>query len=168
MGCKQVVTLAAMLIAQAVSAQSPSNLRSQLEGRYAAMRSAIESKDEAAIHSILADGVVNVDVDGNALNEAQMMKRLPDLPNDAVRQSHVTILSVRGDERAAVVKQRSVTSRNVKDSDGSEKRAVVSAVSRDNWLNENGSWRLARTVTLTLDARVDGKTLVHKRNPTAK
>jgi hypothetical protein len=168
MALKQLVTLAVILVAQAGTAHSASSLRGELEQRYAVMMTAIESKDEAAIRSILADGFVNVDVDGNALNEAQMIKRLPAIPNDPNRQLQITILSVHGDKRAAIVKQRSVTTTKVNDSDGSQKAAKVSAVSKDNWVNENGSWRLLRTVMLAVDGTVDGKAVVHKRNPTPR
>jgi hypothetical protein len=168
MALKQLVTSAAIVIAQAAIAHSASGLRAGLEQRYAVMKIAIESKDETVIRSILADGFVNVDVDGNVLNEAQMIKRRPAIPNDPNRQSRIIILSVRGDEHAAIVKQTSVTTTKIKDSDGSEKTARVSAVSKDDWVNEDGSWRLLRTVMLAVDGTVDGKTVVHKNNLTAR
>lgn len=168
MALKHLVTLAAILVAQAATAHPASSLRGQLEQRYAAMKTAVENKDETAIRSILADGFVDVDVDGKVSNEAQTIKRLPALPNDPNHQSQITILSVRGDEHAAIVKQSSVTTTKVKDSDGSEKAARLSATSMDNWVNENGSWRLLRTVMLALDGTVDGKIVVHKSNPAAR
>ena len=168
MAFKQLLTLAAVLIAQAGDAQSNSILRHQLEDRYADLMTALESKDEAAVRSLLAEGFVGVDVSGESPNVAQMMKGLLAFPNDANRQWKVTILSVRGDERAAVVKQRYDMTTKLKDTDGSEKPAAVLTLSTDNWVNENGSWRLARTVMHQLDATVDGKTVVHKTNSTTK
>lgn len=164
MAFKQLATLAA-LIALTGNAESGSGPRYHFENRYAALKVAIESKDETAIRSVLADGFVSVDIDGKSMDAAQMMKGLQTLPDDPNRQSHTTILSVRGDEHAAVVRQRYDMTTKIKESDGSEHPATISTVSTDNWVNENGSWRVVRTVTNQLDWTVDGKTVAHKMNP---
>jgi uncharacterized protein DUF4440 len=165
MAFKQLVTFAAALIALGGNAVSGSVPGYHFEDRYAALKVAMERKDETAIRSVLADGFVSVGIDGKSLDAAQMMKEVLALPNDPNRQSHTTILSVRGDEHAAVVKQRYDMTTKVKDSDGSEKSATISTVSTDNWINVNGSWRVVRTVTNQLDATVDGKSVAHKMNP---
>lgn len=165
MAFKQLVTLTAALVALTGNVEPGSGSRYHFEDRYAALKVAIESRDETAIRSVLADGFVSVDIDGKSLNAAQMMKGLQTIPDDPNRQSHTTILSVRGDEHAAVVRRRYEMTTKVKDRDGSEHFATISTVSTDNWVNENGSWRVVRTVTNQLDATVDGKTVAHKMKP---
>jgi ketosteroid isomerase-like protein len=168
MALKHLLTLAVVLVAQVASAESASSLRGQLERRYAVLKTAFQSKDEAAIRSVLADGFVDVDVTGKSHNAAEMMKGLLAIPDDPNRELQITILSVSGDGRTAVVKQRSDTTTKLKDTDASEKPARASAFSTDNWVSNNGSWRLARTVMTRVDGTIDGKLIVHKRNPTAQ
>jgi ketosteroid isomerase-like protein len=163
MALKHFAMFAAALLVQAGTAQSGSSLQRQLEARYTALEAAMESKDEPAIRSVLADGLVAVDVDGKPQDVGQMLKMFLAFPNDPNRRLQTTILSVRGDERTAIVKHRSDMTTKLRDTDGSEKSATTSAVSTDTWLRQNGSWRLARTVMNDFVATVNGKT-VHKTN----
>jgi hypothetical protein len=168
MALQQLLMFGAAFVAQAGSTDSNSSLRANFEGRYAALKAAMASKDEKAIRSLLAAGFVSVDADGKSEDAAHMIKEVLALPADPNRQSQTTILSVKGDERAAVVTQRYDMTKTVQAPDGSEKAIALATISTDKWVNENGSWRIARTATTQLDYTVDGVTVAHKEKATTK
>jgi hypothetical protein len=144
---------------------SPS-LQAKFESRYAAMKTAMGNKDAAALRSMLGPGFMSVDATGKTEDAAHMLKEVLALPADPSRQSRTTILSITGDDHVAVVKQRYEMTKTAIAPDGSEKSVALSTLSTDKWVNQNGSWRIVRTVTNQLDYTVDGVTVAHQVNRT--
>ncbi len=161
--------LAALVIGAPVAAiENTSSLKTELSGRYADMKSALASKDEAAIRSLIAPGFVSVDVGGKSEDAAAMIKEVLALPADPSRQSHTTIIAVRQAGDTAIVEQRYEMMKKAKAADGSDKLVALTTLSRDNWINDKGVWRIARTVTEQLDYSVNGVTVLHKVNTPLK
>jgi hypothetical protein len=155
---------AAFLAAPAAGPASGNVLRGELAARYAAMKTAMANKDEAAIRSLLADGFVSVDVGGKSEDAADMVRDVLALPADPGRHSQTTIVSVKVDGRTALVEQRYEMTRKTTAPDGTEKSTALSTLSTDTWINDHGAWRIARTVTRKLDYTVDGRTIAHREN----
>ena len=169
MGMHRAFVLAFVLLsAPAVAQANAPTLKAELSARYADMKSAMASKDESAIRSLLARGFVSVDIGGKSEGAVAMIKEIMALPADPSRQSHTTIVSVRRAGDTAVVEQRYEMTKTAKTADGSDKSVELTTLSRDNWVNDKGVWRIARSVTERLDYSIDGVTAVHKVNPLLK
>ena len=164
---KLVLLGAVFLSAPAMCQDAGGSLRAELTGRYAAMKTAMASKDEHAIRSLLADGFVSVDVGGDSENATDMIGEVLALPRDPSRQSKTTIVSVTGDGRTAVVKQRFNMTKKVTAPDGTQKSAELSTLSTDEWVKDKGTWRIISTATKQLRYSVDGVILANRTSPKA-
>ncbi|MEP7131314.1 MAG: nuclear transport factor 2 family protein [Sphingomicrobium sp.] len=144
--------------------QHPASLRDALDSRYAALQTAMSSKDEGAIRAVLADGFVSVGVRGNSEGAADVIKEVLALPANPTRHSKTTIVSVKGDDRSATVEQNSAMTQQTAGDDGVAHSVRVSTLSRDRWVNDHGTWRIARTATEKFDYAMDGVTVDHREN----
>ena len=138
-------------------------LRTVLEGRYAAMKSAMASHDAKQLASLLAPDFVSIDVSGGEQTGDQMIeavRRLP--PNDPDKVSNTTLLAIEANGDKAVVKQR-YNMKTVKTAgDGTKHHVELTTLSTDVWILAHGTWLIERTATDQMDYFVDGRAMAHK------
>jgi hypothetical protein len=162
-----VVRIAAMLVflfASAVAAEtSDSQLRQLFESRYAAMKAAMASRDEAALRALLAPGFVSIDVDGNSESADQMVKQVAALPQDPNKKSEttITLITTTGDV-TTVVQQYHMTTTRTSVNASAPQAVDVLATSTDTWRLLGGAWLIERTETNELQLTVNGNVVVHK------
>jgi len=137
-------------------------LRSILEGRYAAMKSAMANRDAKEVAALLAPDFVSVDVSGSEKGAGQMIESLKAVPADPDKVSNTTLLSVESRAGKAVVKQRYEMKTVKVAGDGAKHQIELTTLSTDVWVSDNGTWLIQRTATDQMDYFVDGKPLVHK------
>jgi hypothetical protein len=163
-----VITAAtlALLVSLAIWAQSPDTAKKTFQAKYAAMKSAMASRDKGSIMALLAPGFESVDVDGTVSDAESMAREVSALPQDPNKVSETDVSSVEQVDGTAVVKQRyhMTTTRTAKD--GTQQAIDLVAGSTDTWVSLKGEWLLRRTVTETLDYRVNGKLIAHKQRRT--
>jgi hypothetical protein len=168
MALRKFLLVAAAIMVMTACNQHPASLRDALEARYAALQTAMSNKDEGAIRALLADGFVSVDVRGNSEGAADVIKEVLALPANPTRHSQTTIVSVQGDDRFANVEQRFQLTQQTAGDDGVAHSVAVTTISRDRWVNDHGTWRIARTATQKFDYAMDGVTVDHRENPAAR
>jgi hypothetical protein len=139
-----------------------SKLRMVLEGRYAAMKSAMANRNEKEVAILLAPDFVSVDVSGSEKNAGQMIESLKGLPADPDKVSNTTLLSVDSSGSKAVVTQRYDMKTLRTTADGAKHQIELTTVSTDVWISTGGTWLLQRTAADQMDYLVDGKPLAHK------
>jgi Domain of unknown function (DUF4440) len=137
-------------------------LRPILEGRYAAMKSAMANRDAKQIATLLAPGFVSIDVSGKETTGDQMIESLKALPVNPDRVSNTTLLSIESSGDKAVVKQRYNMKTVRAGADGAKQEVELATLSTDVWILSRGTWVLQQTVTDQMDAVVDGKPIVHR------
>jgi len=137
-------------------------LRPILEGRYAAMKSAMANRDAKAIATLLAPDFVSIDVSGKETTGDQMIESLKALPVNPNRVSNTTLLSIEPSGNKAVVKQRYNIKTVRAATDGAKQEVELTTLSTDVWILKGEIWVLQRTVTDQMDALVDGKPMVHR------
>ena len=140
-------------------------LRTVLEGRYAALKAAMAARDEGGIASLLAPGFVSEDVSGEPIAASQMIQQVMALPLDPNKTSKTTILSVEADGNIAVAGQRYEMKTKKVGADGVTKDAGLISLSTDTWVVASGAWLLQRTVTNQIDYSLDGQAVFHKARP---
>jgi ketosteroid isomerase-like protein len=163
------VLLASLSAVQCVAAEpaAESALKSVLEGRYAALKAAIDARDRQALAALLAPGFASVDVSGKSQTAEQMLTQLAASRKDPNKVSETTLLSVKLNGDVATVSQRyHMTSAKVT-SDGSRHPVELVTLSTDTWIRSGDSWLLRQTATDQLDYSVDGKAMPHKVRPPA-
>jgi hypothetical protein len=139
-----------------------SKLRTVLEGRYAAMKSAMANRDAKEVANLLAPDFVSVDVAGSEKNAGQMVESLKGLPADPDKVSNTTLLSVASSGGKAVVKQRYEMKTVRVAADGAKHQIELTTLSTDVWISTGGTWLMQRTATDQMDYLVDGRPLAHK------
>jgi ketosteroid isomerase-like protein len=132
-----------------------------LQARYAAMKIAMEAHDSAAISAVLAPDFVSVDVSGRSKNGSQMISEVVSLKSDPNRSSHTTLISVDLNPPLAVVHQRYEMTTIKTDSDGTQHKIGVTALSTDIWVKSAGDWLIERTATEEMSLFQDGATVLH-------
>jgi hypothetical protein len=137
-------------------------LRSILEGRYAAMKSAMANRDAKEVAALVAPDFVSVDVSGTEKGAGQLIESLKAVPADPDKVSNTTLLSVESSAGKAVVKQRYEMKTVKAAADGAKHQIELTTLSTDVWILANGTWLIQRTATDQMDYLVDGKPLVHK------
>jgi len=145
------------------AAQAADNkLRTVLEGRYAAMKSAMANRDAKEVAALLAPNFVSIDVSGNEKTGDQMIESVKALPVNLNRVSNTTLVSIESSGNKAVVKQRYDMKTVRVATDGAKQEVELTTLSTDVWILTHGTWFLQQTVTDQMDALVDGKSMVHK------
>lgn len=141
-------------------------LKKTLEGRYEAMKIAMEAQDEKAILAVLAPDFISVDVALHTLDAVQLVKRVNALSKDPLRVTKTTILSVKSTNNEAVVEQRYLMHTTKTGEAGTVNSQVdLTTESTDTWKNTDGVWLLQKTVTKMMDLKINDKTVVHKVLP---
>jgi ketosteroid isomerase-like protein len=149
-----------------VAEMGDAQLREVLQQRYAAMKSAMATRDAKAIAALLAPDFESVDVNGKTETADQMVQQVVALPQDPDKTSDTTIVSVaRSGTKATVVQRYHMTTTKTGPAAADSHTIDLLATSTDTWLDANGVWLLQRTVTDQLDYSIDGKVVAHKERP---
>jgi hypothetical protein len=161
--------LSALLFSLPLAAASApdAQLKAALEGRYAAMKSAMAERDPAAIKALLAPDFESVDVDGKVETADQMVGEVLALPKDPSKVSDTTLLSVVQNADTVTVSQRYHMTKTKNRPDGTPQAVEILTTSTDIWVRSGDQWLLRRTATETLDYKIDGKSLLHKEHAPA-
>jgi len=156
-----------LLFASALAAQAnDAQLRPLLESRYAAMKTAMASRDETALRALLAPGFVSVDANGNSKTTDQMVKEVIALPQDPNKKSETTLTSVtRNGDFATVVQEYHMTTTRTPANASAPETIELLATSTDTWRLINGAWLVERTETNELQYKINGTVIAHKSRP---
>ncbi len=157
-----------VVMALSAAAADDSVLRSVLEKRYEAMKAAMADRKPTAIAALLAPDFLSVDVSGHSENAAQMIEEVAGSPNDPLKVSDTTLLSIETSDNTAVVSQRKDKKTTKTGPDGSKRNIELITLSTDTWINSKGVWLIQRTETDQLDYFVNGQTTIHKIRATKK
>jgi Domain of unknown function (DUF4440) len=141
-------------------------LRSVLEGRYAAMKTAIATRNEAAIKAVFGPDFMSLDASGHEGDTATMLRQLAAMPADPNRVSKTTILSVKQDSVGAHVEQRYDMTTTKTAADGTTQHIELVTLSADIWVKIGGTWLLQQTTARQADYFIDGKSVMHQVNGT--
>jgi hypothetical protein len=153
---------AATLLGAAGMAQAEPDLKATLDARYAAMKAAMAAHDHAALSALLAPGFTSVDVTGAVETANNLIADVDALKPDPNRTSTTTLTAVKQDGDTAMVDQRYEMHTVRAGPNGAAHRVELVTLSRDMWLNQDGVWRLGRTVTKELTSSLDGKVVAHR------
>jgi hypothetical protein len=137
-------------------------LRTVLEGRYAALKSAMASRNENEIASLLSPDFASEDVSGKVQTASQTIQQVKGLPQDPNKVSKTTLLSIERSGGAVIAEQRYDMKTVKTGADGIKRDAGLITLSTDSWIIVDGTWLLQRTVTNQLDYSLDGQAIVHK------
>jgi ketosteroid isomerase-like protein len=167
-GIQRMIGVALLLVAgvgpvsAGNAAATDGSLRSVLEERYAAMKSAMDS-DPKTVAALLAPDFLSEDLSGKTESASDMIQQLGTMPKDPNRVSDTTVLSVQVSGDTATVQQRYHMTTTKAGADGTTRQAVeLETLSTDTWINSAGTWLLRRTVTNQLDYKIDGRLVAHK------
>ncbi len=157
-----VILFALALEADADNAQ----LKTLLESRYAAMKTAMASRNAEAIRALLAPGFVSVDVTGDSETAGQMVKEITALPPDPNKKSETTLTSViqSGDIATVVQKYHMSTTRTPANSTAPQAIDLLTT-STDTWRLIRGVWLIERTETNDFQYMINGTVVAHKSRP---
>lgn len=141
-----------------------SALKAVLEGRYAAMKSAMASRDAAAVSAVLTADFVSEDAQGRKEGKDPMLREVSALPNDPKKSSTTTVVSVERHGDTAVAMQRYEMHTEKAKGDGSVQHVELVTLSRDTWVRDKDVWLLRETVTESLDYQIDGRVVAHQEH----
>ena len=158
-------SIPAALGCAAAETAAESALRAVLEGRYAAMKSAMADRDQQAVAALLAPGFLSIDVSGKSEDASQMLQELAALPKDPRKASETTLLSVEVSGDTATVEQRYHMTTTKTSPDERSHAVELVTLSTDTWIKSGEAWLLQRTATNQLDYTVDGRPVAHKVRP---
>ena len=137
-------------------------LQTVLEGRHAAMKSAMANRDAKEIATLLAPDFISIDASGKETTGNQMIESLKALPANPDRVSNTTLFSIESSGNKAVVKQRYNMKTVRAAADGAMQEVELTALSTDVWILTAGTWVLQQTVTDQMDTFIDGTHVVHR------
>lgn len=151
-------------------AQPPEpGLKATLEGRYAALRVAMDARDAKALGGLLAPGFVSETVDGKTSTQDEMIRDLAASPKDPNKVSSTMLVEIQKEGTTATVKQEYRVATTRPGANGSAPQKVdFQAISTDTWIEADGVWLLKSTVTQSLDITLDGKHIGHKEHAPPK
>ena len=139
------------------------SLRATLDARYAAMKTAMEAHDAAALKSTLASGFSSVTMGGQSLNADQMIADVNRIPPDPHRSSVTTVLSCTGSVKDLIVKQKYDMKVERPGQDGAPHHIELISLSTDTWVKPGATWLLQKTSTNDMTFYKDGKLVAHRR-----
>jgi hypothetical protein len=158
-----VFALSALFAASATAARADApDLTAALQSRYAALKVAIDGRDDKSAAALLATDFVSVDVTGETEDRTQFLAKLDAFAQDPLKSSTTTIVSVKAAGQSATVDQRYDLKTVKTGADGSKRNVEVVTQSTDTWTDVAGAWLLQRTETKQLDYYVNGEQVIHK------
>ncbi|MEO7326713.1 MAG: nuclear transport factor 2 family protein [Dokdonella sp.] len=159
------VVVMLMFGANVATATAPeSDLKKIFEGRYAAMKVAMEARDSKALAAFFAQDFQSIDVNGTVESLDQMLQEVMAMPVDPARISGTTVLSAERHGDVATVVQRYHMTTTKPSLDGSgDKPVELTAISTDTWIKSDGVWLGKDTQTEEMEYKKDGKVLAHQQ-----
>ena len=151
--------IAALFVAPGVAV---ADTKTDLQGRYDAMKAAMGAHDGAAVQAFLAPGFTSIDVGGQSENATQMIAEVLALKPDPNKKSKTKLLAVIVNGDTAEVEQAYEMTTQRTGADGVTHAVDLKAQSHDVWKMVGTNWLLASTRTEQMDYAIDGKTIVHK------
>jgi hypothetical protein len=94
-----------------------------------------------------------------------MIQEVLALPQDPLKVSNTTILSIKVNAESATVDQRYDMKTTKAGPDGNKRDVELVAVSTDIWIRSKDTWLLQKTVTNQMNYSANGKLLIHKVHP---
>jgi hypothetical protein len=126
-------------------------LRSALDARYAAMRDAMASGQRDAIAALLTSEFVSVNVRGIQTTAVEMIKLVLSLHIDRSKRTATTKL-VGIEESAGVARVLQHYAMTTTENVGPAMPKNLQTLSEDTWVNSDGTWLLAKTLTLEVES----------------
>jgi hypothetical protein len=121
----------------------------------------MDSRQEAAISSLLTANFQSVDVQGHVTNEKAMIDELKQTPLDPNRQRVTTVNSAQVEGNSALVVQSYRSSFQTKGTDGAMHQIDLNTRSDDTWIKSGDRWLLQTTSTRAMTVVRDGSVLVN-------
>ena len=137
------------------------NVRHDIEARYAAILTAAKAKHWDELRAILAPDYRSLDIDGQGISRDTEIAQDMDSPAVANERSRIDILSLKLDGDRAEVEQAFSSHFTEQGDDGKAHRIVVVALSSDIWRKTDGKWLCVQTVTTQSFVTVDGQPAAH-------
>ncbi len=131
--------------------------KSDLEARYAAYKTAMDTREPDDIKPFLTPDFKRTDLGGNSMSADQMIDRLANIPVDPSRKSTTTIVSLTVNGQTAEVEQRQDASGSRQDRDGQSHVFAMSELSHDTWVQGDKGWLLKSTETEQMTISRDGQ-----------
>lgn len=131
--------------------------KSDLEARYAALKSAMDTREPDDIKPFLTPDFKRTDLGGNSMSADQMIDRLANIPVDPNRKSTNTIISVTLEGQTAQVEQRQDASDSREGRDGETHQFAMSELSHDTWVQTGTGWLLKSTEAEQMTISRDGQ-----------
>ncbi|TCM19489.1 uncharacterized protein DUF4440 [Novosphingobium sp. PhB165] len=149
--------LSAALACALLPGLAHADTKSDLEARYAALKTAMDTREPDDIKPFLTPDFKRTDLGGNSMNADDMIERLANIPVDPSRKSTNTITSVTVNGQTAEVEQRQDASDNRQGRDGETHQIAMSELSHDTWVQTDKGWLLKSTETEQMTISRDGQ-----------
>ena len=143
------------------SAPLLADAQADLTTRYAALKAAMDEREDKPIKAILTKDFHSTDIQGEVRNADEMIAGLAMIPDDPAMKSETTLLSVTVDGASAKVSQRRNTSMNRQGRDGATHAIELINQSDDVWVQANGQWLLKSSETQEMTFKRDGVEMRH-------
>ena len=157
--------LAGVVIAVSIAGSAVAqDAKAAFDARYGELRSAMQTRDAAAISKIIAPDYVMVDIQGDEhpMSEMQdMMAKMPANP-DPAQGPKTTVLSAAVTGTTALVKQQMDIHVVRKGEDGKDMVLDVTILNDDTWMQRGGTWLLTRSEQKDLTVAKDGEVVMHQ------
>ena len=158
-----ITTLVALVL---IAGMSPAfakvtNVRHDIEARYAAILTAAKAKNWDELRAILAPDYRSLDIDGQGISRDTEIAQDQEAPDVSNERSRIDILSLKLDGDRAEVEQAFSSHFTEQGDDGKAHRIAVVALSSDIWRKTDGKWLCVQTVTTQSFVTVDGQPAAH-------
>jgi Domain of unknown function (DUF4440) len=148
--------------------QSRDSLRTEMEKRYAQMKTAMDDRDGKAIAAMLAPGFASENVAGGIQGANEIIKGVQGLLLDPSKASDTTLLSITQSADSVVVDQQYHMTKTKVSPSGEKHEIELVTLSTDTWVKSGGEWLLKRSLTNQLDYRQDGVVVAHQVHAPSK
>jgi len=137
-------------------------LKILLEGRYAAMKAAVDAHDSDAMSALLSRDFTSIEISGETRRADDLIAEMGGMKPDSNKTSKTTLTSVLQDGDTATVHQRYEMHTVKSGPDGVAHKVDLVALSTDTWIETRNAWLMSKTVTNEITYSVDGRVVVHK------
>lgn len=137
-------------------------LKILLEGRYAAMKTAVAAHDSDAMSALLSPDFASIEISGETRRAADLIAEMAQMKPDAHKTSKTTLTSVQQKGDTATVHQRYEMHTVKPGPDGVAHKIDLVALSTDTWVKTRNAWLMSQTVTNEMTYSVDGQVVAHK------
>ena len=135
--------------------------QADLTARYAALKAAMDDREDKPIKAFLTKDFHATDLQGEVHNADEMIAGLAMIPDDPAMKSETTILGVAVDGATAKVSQKRDTNMSRQGRDGATHAIEMISQSDDVWVQSKGVWLLQSTETQDMTFKRDGVEMRH-------